>query len=149
MITGDHISVTIDCDGLYCTDGLYLFSLKDSSLANYVVGILNSQLFVFIYRLLSLESGRVLPQVKPAILDNLPIRKIDFSNESDRATYDKISAMVERMLDLHKQLATAKNPNDKTRLQREIEATDRQIDQLVYELYGLTEEEIKIVETGM
>ena len=34
----------------------------------------------------------------------------------------------------------------KTRLQREIEATDRQIDQLVYELYGLTEEEIKIVE---
>ena len=40
----------------------------------------------------------------------------------------------------------AKNPNDKTRLQRDIEATDRQIDQLVYELYGLTEEEIKIVE---
>jgi hypothetical protein len=35
----------------------------------------------------------------------------------------------------------------KTRLQREIEATDRQIDQLVFELYGLTEEEIKIVET--
>jgi hypothetical protein len=35
----------------------------------------------------------------------------------------------------------------KTRLQREIEATDRQIDQPVYELYGLTEEEIKIVET--
>jgi type II restriction/modification system DNA methylase subunit YeeA len=40
----------------------------------------------------------------------------------------------------------AKNPNDKTRLEHEIEATDRQIDQLVYELYGLTEEEIKIVE---
>jgi predicted nucleic acid-binding Zn-ribbon protein len=54
--------------------------------------------------------------------------------------------LVERMLDLHKQLDKAKNPNDKTRLQREIEATDRQIDQLVYELYGLTEAEIKIVE---
>ena len=40
----------------------------------------------------------------------------------------------------------AKNPNDKTRLQREIVATDRQIDQLVYELYGLTEEEIRVVE---
>lgn len=34
----------------------------------------------------------------------------------------------------------------KTRCQREIEATDRQIDQLVYELYGLTEEEVKIVQ---
>jgi hypothetical protein len=31
-------------------------------------------------------------------------------------------------------------------IQRQIEATDRQIDQLVYELYGLTDEEIKIVE---
>lgn len=30
--------------------------------------------------------------------------------------------------------------------QRQIDATDKQIDQLVYELYGLTEEKIKIVE---
>lgn len=39
-------------------------------------------------------------------------------------------------------------PERKTRLEREIDATDCQIDQLVYELYGLTEEEIKIVEEG-
>ncbi len=39
----------------------------------------------------------------------------------------------------------AKNPDENIRLQREIDATDRQIDQLVYELYGLTEEEIEIV----
>jgi len=43
-------------------------------------------------------------------------------------------------------LAKAKKPDDKTRLQREIEATDRQIDQLINELYGLTVEEIRIVE---
>jgi len=42
--------------------------------------------------------------------------------------------------------SAANNPEQKTRLRRDIEATDRQIDQLVYELYGLTEEEIKIVE---
>ena len=34
----------------------------------------------------------------------------------------------------------------KTRFQREIEATNRQIDQLVYELYGLTKDEIQIIE---
>jgi hypothetical protein len=33
-------------------------------------------------------------------------------------------------------------------LQRQIEATDRQIDKLVYELYGLTEEEVEIVENA-
>ena len=50
------------------------------------------------------------------------------------------------MLALHKQLAAAKIGHEQTALQRQIEATDRQIDALVYELYGLTEEEIKIVE---
>jgi len=55
-------------------------------------------------------------------------------------------ALVERMLDLHKRLAEAKLPMEKTLLQRQIEATDRQIDQLVYAWYGLTEQEIRIVE---
>jgi len=41
--------------------------------------------------------------------------------------------------------SAANNPERNTRLQREIDATDRQIDELVYELYGLTEEEIEIV----
>jgi hypothetical protein len=50
------------------------------------------------------------------------------------------------MLALHKQLAEAKTPHDKTAIQRHIDAADRQIDRLVYELYGLTEEKIKIVE---
>ena len=39
-----------------------------------------------------------------------------------------------------------KDPDNKTQLQRQIDATDNQIDQLVYELYGLTEEGIRIVE---
>lgn len=46
----------------------------------------------------------------------------------------------------HKQQAAAKTGHDKTLLGRQIEATDRQIDRLVYELYGLTEDEIGIVE---
>jgi hypothetical protein len=55
-------------------------------------------------------------------------------------------ALVERMLDLNKRLMAAKTSQEKTIIQRQIEATDRQIDRLVYELYGLTEEEIRIVE---
>ncbi|MCE5249086.1 hypothetical protein LLG96_02580 [bacterium] len=50
------------------------------------------------------------------------------------------------MLALHKQSAEAKTAPDKTRIEREITMTDRQIDALVYDLYGLTEEEIAIVE---
>ncbi len=50
------------------------------------------------------------------------------------------------MLSLHKQLDAAKTPADKPAIQRQIDATDRRIDEFVYELYGLTEEEIGIVE---
>ena len=49
-------------------------------------------------------------------------------------------------LDLHRQLAAAKTPDERTRLERQIAATDQRIDRLVYDLYGLTAEEIKIVE---
>ena len=50
------------------------------------------------------------------------------------------------MLALHKQLAAAKTETDRTIFQRQIDATDREIDALVYQLYGLTEEEIQVVE---
>lgn len=55
-------------------------------------------------------------------------------------------SLVQSLLDLHKQLSEAKGEHERTMLQRQIEATDRQIDALVYELYGLTEDEIRIVE---
>jgi hypothetical protein len=56
------------------------------------------------------------------------------------------NAMTSRMLDLHKQLAEAKTAHGKTNIQRQIDATDAQIDKLVYELYDLSDEQIKIVE---
>jgi hypothetical protein len=55
-------------------------------------------------------------------------------------------AFVDQMLTLHNQVAAAKPGHAKDALQRQIDATDVQIDRLVYELYGLTEEEIRIVE---
>ncbi len=56
--------------------------------------------------------------------------------------------LVERMLALHQKLAAAAIPADKQLYQRQVKATDRQIDALVYELYGLTGEEIGIVESA-
>jgi len=54
--------------------------------------------------------------------------------------------LVERMLELHQKLADASIPAGKEPYQRQIQATHEEIDALVYELYGLTEEEIGIVE---
>ena len=59
---------------------------------------------------------------------------------------DRMVALVEKMLDLNKRLAAAKAPHEKEVLAGMIDATDRQIDRLVYELYGLTEDEVAVVE---
>ncbi len=146
VITGDRIAISLDEDQTFVTDGLYLFSIRKDGSPFYLMGILNSKLFVFIYRLLSLEAGRVLAQVKPTVLIQLPIRTIDFSDKKDVKRHDRMVALVEQMLTLHKQLAAAKSESQKTVVQRQIDATDAEIDRLVYELYELTDEEIAIVE---
>jgi hypothetical protein len=77
-----------------------------------------------------------------------PIPHLDPDDPTDKATHDELVKLVERMLALHKQLNEAQIPQARTMLKRQIETTDRQIDRLVYQLYGLTEEEIRIVEGG-
>ncbi|MCK6438851.1 MAG: hypothetical protein L6Q71_01460 [Planctomycetes bacterium] len=50
--------------------------------------------------------------------------------------------------DLHRKLSEAKTDSERTMIQRKIDATDREIEALVYQLYGLTPDEIRIVEEG-
>jgi predicted nucleic acid-binding Zn-ribbon protein len=76
----------------------------------------------------------------------LPIRDIDFAERTDRSSHDIVVELVHRMVASSKQIVAAKTEHERTALQRQIDATDREIDQLAYELYGLTDEEIRIVE---
>lgn len=55
-------------------------------------------------------------------------------------------ALVDAMLNLNKKIQTAKG-NEKEQIQRQIEKTDREIDEIVYKLYGITEEEKNIIES--
>lgn len=81
-------------------------------------------------------------------LERLPIRTIDFNDPADVARHDRMVALVECMLDLNPRLAAANLDREKAGLRRQIDATDRQIDELVYELYGLDADEIALVENG-
>ncbi len=75
-------------------------------------------------------------------------KTLNLQLDEQKNKHDQMGSLVECMLDLRKQITEAKIPQVKTMLQRQIEATDRQIDNLVYELYGLSEDEIRIVEGG-
>jgi hypothetical protein len=113
-----------------------------------VIGILNSRLLQAFWLDRFYDRRRTFPKIKGTYLKKLPVYLSRLSDPADRARHDRMVALVAQMLDLHKRLAAEQVPHVKTVLQRQIEATDRQIDVLVYELYGLTPEEIAVVEGG-
>jgi fido (protein-threonine AMPylation protein) len=130
--------------------GGYGVTLKDNSplTYEYLIGLLNSRLLDHWFKQITTPFRGGYYAYNRQYIEQLPIRPINFSDLSDKAKHNKMVSLVERMLDLHKHLTVANTPSDKTRLQRQIDATDQEIDRLVYGLYGLTEEEIQIVEAA-
>jgi hypothetical protein len=80
-------------------------------------------------------------------MEKAPIHRINFSDPADKARHDRMVALVERMLELKKKKHSGKlAPSELERVEREIASTDEEIDNLVYELYGITDEERRIIE---
>jgi type I restriction-modification system DNA methylase subunit len=144
--TGNQLVAYIDTDGIYAEQSVYLLLPKSETNLWFVLGILNSKLLSYLFQNCFITNPVAYPYIQHYDVEKLPVRTIDNSNRTDKAKHDKMVSLVERMLDLNKKLNAATVPDEKTRIQREITATDGQIDKLVYELYGLTEEEIRIVE---
>jgi type I restriction-modification system DNA methylase subunit len=137
-----------DKEGDFCLDNVDVggIMLSQGISYHYILGLLNSNLinFYFIRNTVPFRGGFF--SANRQFIENLPIRTIDSSNHQDVARHDRIISLVDSMLSFNKQLTEARTSHEQTLLQRQIEATDGQIDALVYELYGLTEEEIEIVE---
>jgi len=75
------------------------------------------------------------------------VEKLPISNPK---TYEKeIIKLVENILELNKNYNSLKTDSDKKLYQQKIDILDSQIDRLVYELYELTEDEIKIIEESV
>jgi len=128
--------------------GGYGVVLHDQSLKsyNFVLGILNSKLIDWYVKLISTPFRGGYYAYNRQYIEKIPICTIDPSNPEDVTKHDKVVSLVKQMLELHKKLGGAKLSNEKEMIQRRIDATDSEIDRLVYDLYGLTDEEIKIVE---
>ena len=114
----------------------------------FLLGLINSKLLNWIH-IIQFYSARI-PEgslrYPISFLSSLPIPNVDLSKSADLAKYNHMITLVERMLDLHKR--SPATPQEQERLARDIAATDRAIDALVYQLYDLTPEEIAIVEAA-
>ncbi len=144
--TGDRIICTLIDDKFICRDNLHIILPKDCNYSlKYILGILNSSFCDFCYRATNPEKGEALAQIKRQHLGQLPIRTIDFSNPEEVAKHDKLVSLVYNMLELQKKYHEVRMERDKEIYERQIKIVDAQIDGLVYDLYGLTEEEVRAV----
>ena len=136
----------VDRTGIYLANTAYCLGTDDL----YLLGVLNSRLFWFAISNISIPFGIRAGEYRYRLIyqymEKVPVRVINFADKSDKTAHDRMVKLVEQMLELHPKLAGARTPQEKTALERQIAATDTQIDALVYELYGLTSEEIAIVE---
>ncbi|MBN4065883.1 hypothetical protein JYT51_00955, partial [Candidatus Amoebophilus asiaticus] len=133
----------------YFNDGgdIRVIVLNDKTDLNikYVLAILNTTLINWYYGFIGKPKGDSREYFNEP-LGKIPIKEIDFSNQSEKATHDQIVKLVDNLLKLNKELQKTKLETQRNQLQRAIDHSERKIDELVYGLYGLSEEEIKIVE---
>ncbi len=139
------------------TGGYGITSGQPGCSLEYLCALLNSRLLDFHFKRVSTTFHGGYFAANKQYIEQLPIRLINFSDPADKARHDKMVALVERMLELNKQkhdVAAAFRPPqegvrlkaDATDLDGEIAATDAEIDNLVYELYGIIADERKIIE---
>ncbi|MBU1635677.1 Eco57I restriction-modification methylase domain-containing protein [bacterium] len=128
-----EIIATYDDEKRYYEHTLHSTHITDKRFkTKFILGLFNSTLFKFYYRKINSQGGDIFPQVRISSVENLPIKF------ADSKTQEKFEKLVDQILEKKEKNATA----DTTTLEAEI-------DFMVYGLYGLTNEEIEIIENSV
>lgn len=126
--TGDSLIATIDKEQFVCMNNMHIIhSLSDDYVIEYLLAIINSALMNFYYQYLNPEKGEALAEVKKTHVEMLRIKTI---KKEEQNIFKRI---VDDVIEIRKQGGQYLDELKK-------------IDRMVYDLYGLTEEEIRIVE---
>jgi len=143
--TSSTIRACLDEGGHFCQNSLFIVHSEQMDL-RLLLGLLNSTLLGFAYQMGNPQTGKTFAEIKPSVIKQLPILTPNADRSASSSSWKNLRELVDSMLQAHQTLAAAKTDHEKSLIQRQIDTTDKQIDQLVYELYGLTDEEIRIVE---
>ncbi|GAJ04992.1 unnamed protein product, partial [marine sediment metagenome] len=149
--TVKRLAASFDADGLMYLDNVrvngMLLKEKTDAAYKYVLGLLNSSLLHWFFTRLATPFANGWFGANRQFIEPLPIRRIDSSDTADLKMRDVLVVLVEKMLVLQKKLQETQPENTEERheLERQIRRTDEEIDEQVYDLYGLGEEERKAV----
>ena len=137
---GKSLFGAYDEDGYYVKDGMLLLPKNDSAQIKYLLALLNSKLLNYYYQ----NYFITIDVLKNAILQ-LPIVPLTEMQKQVLSKY------VDKMCEYQKKLSVFgdKQSLERQRLEKEIQETDKKIDEMVYDLYGLTPEERKIVDVAV
>jgi hypothetical protein len=142
--TGYPLIATYDNSGIFPEQSLYfLFNNCSDNSLKYITAVINSPLFQFVYINHLVTNKKSTPQLKKIDLDRFPIY---LCKGQDKETHDLIVQYVDRLLRLYERKSTLLLSQQSRQIEHEIEHYEREINRLIYELYGLTEDEIKIIE---
>ncbi|MBM9499215.1 Eco57I restriction-modification methylase domain-containing protein [Leptospira sp. 201903071] len=134
-------SYTIDKNGIFSNDKTNIIPGNDK----YLLAILNSRLSdFFLHKIASTKQGGYY-EYKPMYIEKIPILKIESINIRSKKS-DQLISLVDQMLETQEKIQKSATENDQSLYQKKAQIIDQKINKLVYELYGLDEEEIQIVE---
>ncbi|MCB4791943.1 MAG: Eco57I restriction-modification methylase domain-containing protein [Elusimicrobia bacterium] len=137
--TGDSLIATLDSKQFICMKNMHTITQRNKTYdLKFILGLLNSRLLNYYFQWLNPEKGEALAEIKKEHVENLVIKA---TSEKQR---NQIIEIVDKILVVTKFNDYMENPTKK----EEVKEYEKQIDQMVYKLYGLTKEEIKIVEDG-
>ena len=147
---GQFPTFALDPVGYHCLNTIFMVTLRGEAKIKpaFLLGVLNSKLLRGLWVGRFYDQRKTFPKIKGTYLKELPVALPDLSVSSERARHDRLVGLVDKLLSLTPKLRAAQSDAERQTLQNAVTATDQEIDALVYDLYGLTPEEIALVEGG-
>ena len=144
--TGYAIVASLVSGESYVIQNLYQSVIIKNYSEKFILGLLNSKYLTMYYRtVLNPDTKGVFAQFRLGGLNKLPVPPLDLTKKADKTKHDKLVSLVDKMFELKQKEAAEKSDQLKTMISRQIDGIDTAIDNAVYELYNLTQDEIKIV----
>ncbi|OEJ15504.1 methyltransferase [Brachyspira hampsonii] len=142
----NQLIATYDNENYYFIKNLYSLISKDYNL-KYILGLLNSKLLNFFFKkYFTTKKEDIFPEIQAYHINELPIYKIDLDKKEEKEKYNKIIELVDSMIILNKKILSEKNPNSLNMINRQIYACEKQLDNLIFSIYNLNDEERMIIE---
>lgn len=140
-LSGTHFLDNVDVGGVTLEPAYEALDLR------YLLALLNSKLLRWYFPYVSAPFRGGYRSANRQFLSQLPARTVHFSDPTDKSQHSNVVALAGSMLELNKKMHSGKlTPLELSRVEREITSTDAKIDDLVFELYGITDKERRIVE---